>query len=149
MLAPRSVEDFKASIFSIDTKKIHEFDQIDLHKETGEPIFSSLTSSAKTVSKLQSSLNNINSSFKIEKISSFSNDNRIKFLEYLIINLGHEPKDIKATEELIKNKEVDMQALRKQMKLPSTENPQDKEVANIETKKEKIFTIVILQNAQI
>lgn len=53
VLAPRSVEYYKASIFSIDTKKIHEIDQIDLHQQIGEMIFSSLTTSAMNVSRLQ------------------------------------------------------------------------------------------------
>ena len=87
--APRSVQDYKASMFSIDTKKIHEIDQINLHKQTGELIFSSLTSSAMNAFRLRSSLNNMNSQLKIEKMSSFSKDNWTKYLEYLIINLGY------------------------------------------------------------
>ncbi len=58
---PRSVEDYKASIFSIDTKNIHEIDQIDLHKQLGDLIFSTLTGLAMDSSKLQSSLNNVHS----------------------------------------------------------------------------------------
>jgi len=77
------------------------------------------------------------SQLKIEKVSSFDKYNSIKSLEYFIIKIGHDPKEIKATKELIKNKEADIQELKKQLKLPSTEHPQAKEVANIEIEKEK------------
>lgn len=76
-------------------------------------------------------------------MSSFVKDNKIISLEDLIIKLGHDLKEIKVVEELIKNKEEDIQALRKQVKLLA------KEVSNIEIEKEKLFTIMVEQNAQI
>lgn len=96
VLTPRSAGDYKASIFSIYTNKIHEIVQINLHKQTRELIILSLTSLAMIVSKLQLSLNNMNYQLKIENMSSFAKDNRIKSLEDLVINIGHDPKDVKA-----------------------------------------------------
>lgn len=37
--APKSDEDYKDSIFLVDTRKKHEIDQINLHKQIGELIF--------------------------------------------------------------------------------------------------------------
>jgi len=62
---PRSVEDYKASRFSVDTKKGHAIDQINLHKQAGEMIYSTLTSSAIATSSLQTSVNNMHSQLKI------------------------------------------------------------------------------------
>jgi len=62
---PKSAEDYKSLIFCFDNKKVHAIDQIDLHKQAGEMIYSELKSSAMTTSKLQASLNNIHSQLNI------------------------------------------------------------------------------------
>jgi len=109
---PKSVEDYKTSIFSFDIKKIHPIGQIDLDKKVGEMIYSSLTSFSMEPSKLQASLNNIHSQL-LERISSSARDTKIKGLEDLVIKLGLDPKYIKEIEEIIKSINVDIQALRK------------------------------------
>jgi hypothetical protein len=58
------------------------------------------------------SLNNIQTQLKLEKISSFSKDNRIKNLEELVLKIGYDPSNVKATEEMIKKKNVDIASLR-------------------------------------
>lgn len=50
---------------------------------------------------------------------------------------------------MIKNKNVDIQALRKQLKLPTTEHPQAKEVGQLEKEKENMFKLIVEQNVQI
>ena len=54
--------------------------------------------------RLQGSLDNVTAQYKLDKTSSQAKDNRIKSLEGLVIDLGHDPSDIKATEKLIKKK---------------------------------------------
>lgn len=49
----------------------------------------------------------------------------------------------------MKRKGVDITTLRKQLKLPTTEDPQAKEFREMEKQKEDIFQIVIEQNSQI
>ena len=44
----------------------------------------------------------------MEKISSFAKDNRIKTLEELVLNIGYDPSNVKAAEEMIKKKNVDI-----------------------------------------
>ena len=77
---------------------------------------------------LQDSLNNTSTQLQIEKASSQGKDNRIKSLEDIIISLGHNPKDIKSIEALIKKKDDDIAALRNQLKLPASRHPQTQEV---------------------
>ena len=77
-------------------------------------------------SKLQAAMNNMHSQLNIERMSSLAKDTRIKTLEDLIIKLGQDPRDVSAVEEIIKNKNVDIQALKKQLKLPNIEHPQEK-----------------------
>ena len=94
-------------------KGIHPLDHIELHKQTVEMIYSTLISKAMMSHRLQNSLNNTTAQLQIEKASSQAKDNRIKSLEEIIIGLGHNPKDIKGIEALIKKKEDDIAALRK------------------------------------
>lgn len=80
--------------------------------------------------RLENSLNNTISQLQLEKSSSQAKDNRIKTLEELIIGFGHDPKDVKAVEALIKKKDEDIAALRKQLKLPPSRHPQIAKVIN-------------------
>ena len=90
-------------------------------------------------SKLQPSLNNIHSQLKMERLSSLAKDTRIKALEDLVIKLGYDPSNIKMAKEMIKNKNVGIQALSEQLKLPTIEHPQAKEVGQLERGKENMF----------
>jgi hypothetical protein len=56
----------------------------------------------------------------LEKISSLAKENKIKSLEEMVLKIGYDPSNIKAVEELIKKKNVDIASLRKQLKLPAT-----------------------------
>ena len=78
--------------------------------------------------RLQNSLDNTNARLHLEKASSQAKDNKIKTLEEIIIGLGHNPKDVKATKALIKNKDDDIATLRKQLKLPSSRHPKTVEI---------------------
>ena len=82
--------------------------------------FSSLTTSAMTTSRLQTSVKNLQSQLKIERFFSLSKDTKIKSLEDLVIKLGYDPTDVKSAEEIIESKNADIDALRKQLKLPTT-----------------------------
>jgi len=74
------------------------------------------------LSKLRTTLSNVQSELKIEKISSLAKDNRFKSLEGLVIKIGYDLIDIKAVEDIIKKTNADITTLRKQLKLPSIED---------------------------
>lgn len=56
---------------------------------------------------------------------------------------------MKEAKEIVKRKNVDIAALKKKLKLPSTKDPQTKEVGEIKKEKEDMFKIIIEQNGQI
>jgi len=122
---------------------------MDFHKQTGEMLYSTLTNSKMETSGLQASVNNIQTHLNLEKISSLANDAKIKSLEDVVIKLGYDPSDVKTFEYIIKIKNVDITALKKQLKLPSIDNPQTKDVGQLEKEKEDMFKIFIEQNGQI
>jgi len=67
----------------------------------------------------------------LDKIS-FGKRYQNKSLEDLIIKLGYDPSDVKAIEDIARKKNADIATLRKQLKLPSTEDPQTKEMGEME-----------------
>ena len=71
-------------------------DQIELHKQTGEMVYSTLADKTFLAHKLQKNLHNTTAQLELEKASSQAKDNRIRSLKDIIIELGHDPKDPKA-----------------------------------------------------
>lgn len=94
---PRSTTDYLRTNFEVMAKDIHPLYQIELHKQTGEMIYSTFTGKAMMAHRLQNSLDNTTAQLHLEKASSQAKDNRIKSLELITIGLGHDPKDAKAT----------------------------------------------------
>ena len=68
---------------------------MDLHKQTGEMVFYTLAHASMTASKLQVSLNNVQTQLKLEKISSFAKDNGINTLKELVLKIGYDPSNVK------------------------------------------------------
>jgi hypothetical protein len=94
---PKTNVDYKKISFEFDVKDVHPVDQMDMNRQIGEMILSTLTNTSMTTSKLQVSLNNIQSQLKMEKISSLAKDNKIKSLEELVLKIGYDPTNVKAT----------------------------------------------------
>ena len=78
---PKEINDYKRETFEFNTRDVHRADQMDLHRQTEEMVFSTLANASTTTSKLQISLKNVQTQLKLEKISSFAKDNSIRSLE--------------------------------------------------------------------
>jgi len=87
-------------------------------------VYSTLVNKSILAHRLQNSLHNTSAQLELEKASSQANDNIIKSLEEIIIDLGHDPNDPKGMQALMKKKEEDITTLKKQLKLPPTIHPQ-------------------------
>jgi hypothetical protein len=120
---PKVISDYKRAMFEFQAKDVHLADQMDLHKQTGEMIFHTLAQASTSTSKFRVALSNAQPQLKLEKMSSFAKDNRIKTLEEMVLKIGYDPVNVKAAEEMIKNKNADIASLRKQLNLPPTEDP--------------------------
>jgi hypothetical protein len=104
--------------------------------------FSTLANTSTTAAKLQFSFNNVQNQLKLEKVSYLEKDNEIKSLEELVLKIGYDPSNVKEAEELLKNNNADISSMRKQLKISTTEDPQEKEMAKIEGKKEEILRLI-------
>ena len=98
--------------------------------------------------RLENYLNNTTAQLQLERASSQAKDNRIKSLEELVIGLGHNPKDVKVAEALIKKKYEDIAALRKQLKLPPSGHPQTTEFVQKKSK-EDLMDLFLKLNEQL
>lgn len=141
---PRTSTDYKKIDFEVLARDIHPTDQIEFHKQAREIIYSTLTGKAIATHQLKNSLTNISTKYQLENASSQAKDTRIKSLEDLVIELGHDPKDIKATEQLIKKKNDDIATLKKQLKIPHLQHPQTQEVSENQTRHEEFMDLVLL-----
>jgi len=141
---PQTAADYLRTNLEVLAKDIHPMDQIELHKQTGEMVYASLADKALTNIRLENSLNNTSAQLELEKASSQAKDNRIKALEDIIIELGHDPKDIKAVQALLKLRDADMAALKKMIKVPATIHPQTEEVAQLRHDKDAASMLITL-----
>jgi DNA gyrase/topoisomerase IV subunit A len=146
---PKVISDYKRATLEFQAKDVHPADQMDLHKQTGEMVFHTLAHASASTAKFQVSLNNAQTQLNLEKISSFVKDNRIKTLEEMVLNIGYDPANVKAIEEMIKNKNSDITSLRKQLKLLPTEDSQAKEIVEKEGEKDEMLKLLMEQNAQL
>jgi hypothetical protein len=102
---PKTISDYKRSTFEFDAAEVHPADQMDLHRQTGEMIFSTLANTSTTAAKLQVSLNNVQTQLKLEKVSSLEKDNKIKSLEELVLKIGYDLSNIKASRRTYQEEE--------------------------------------------
>lgn len=65
------------------------------------------------------------------------------------MRIGYDPKNIKGTEEIIKKKNEETTALKKQLKLPPTKHPQAKEFLENEGQKDEMMNLIIQLKAQL
>jgi len=145
---PQSAADYIRTNLEVLAKYIHPMDQIELHKQTGEMVYATLADKAMLAHQLKDSLSNTYAQLDLEKISSLAKDNRIKTLEEIIIELGHDPKDAKGIKALIKKKEEDIVALRKQLKLLVTMHPQTTELVQ-ENVEEDVMDLLMRMNQRL
>ena len=67
---PKTLADYRKIDFEVLARDIHPMDQIEFHKQAGEMIYSTLTGKSTTAHRLQGSLDNITTQYKLEKASS-------------------------------------------------------------------------------
>jgi hypothetical protein len=119
---------------------------MDLHRQTRETVFSTLANASTSAAKLQVSLRNVQTHLKLEKISSIAKDKKIKTLEELVLKIGYDPSNVKAVEEMLRKKNVDIESLRKHLKLPPMEDSQTKDIAETEGEKNDMLKLIMEQN---
>jgi len=119
-----------------------------LYKQIGEMVYATLADKAMLAHELKESLKNTNTQLDLERMSSSTKDNRIKTLEEIIVDLGDDPKNPKGVKALMKKKEDDIAALRKQLRLPPTMHPQTTELVQ-EKEVEDTMDLLMRMNQRI
>jgi len=111
-------------------------------------VHSTLADKAILAHRLQNSLHNTSAQLELEKASSLAKDNRLKSLEEIIMELGHDPNDPKGIQALIKKKEEDIAAFRRKLRLPITIHPQTTKVAQ-HNEEEDVVNLLMRMNERL
>lgn len=85
----------------------------------------------------------------MERISSQSKETKIKSLGDLVVKIGYVPLDVKATEDIIMKKEMDIASLKKQLKMPATHDPLTKKIEETESQKADMMKLIVEQSLRI
>ena len=85
--APKIVTNYKKMEFEVDTKKVHELDQIEFHRHSSKMLCSTMVTKAMSVTNLQNTIINLQEQMKLDKGSLYAKDLRIKALEDLILQI--------------------------------------------------------------
>ena len=102
--------------------KISVPDKIQLHKQTGDIIYSYLLHAIVRVNKLQFLVDKLEVQLKHEKVENKANSIQIKKIQREIISSGNETSNTQAIKILLKEKDNALQVLKKKLKIPSTEH---------------------------
>ena len=77
---PKTVADYKNIDLEVEIKKIHALDQIEFHRQSSEMLYSTITTKAMSVQKLQNTIIKMIDQMKVDKASLYAKDLRIKSL---------------------------------------------------------------------
>ena len=123
---PKTVSEYSKTNFEVDSENIHELDQIEFHRHTSEMLYSKIVDKTRSVTQLQNTIFNMQDHMRLDKASLQKKELRIKSLEDLVLQIGVDPSNIQVAQALIKQKNDDITALRKQLKLSQNKHPQEK-----------------------
>lgn len=59
------------------------------------------------------------------------------------MNIGYDPSYIKAAKKVINKKEIDIVALKKQLKMPTKQDPLTKEIEETESQKVDMMILIV------
>ena len=96
---------------------------------------------------LQNTVSSLQTQMKLDKASLHAKDLRIKSLEDSVIETGVDPSNTEVAKKLIRQKNEDISALGKQLKLSQSEHPQEREVLQEKKEKEETIQLVLEMTA--
>ena len=119
--------------------KISVPNKIQLHKQTGDVIYSDLLHAIMRITKLQSLVDKMEVQLKHGKVENKANLIQIKKLQGDVISLGTEPSSMQETKKLLEEKDNTIQVLKKKLKVPNAEHFQSSELFAFQEEKKKVY----------
>ena len=116
------VSDKKVAEMEVILDKISVPDKIQLHKQTGDIIYSDLLHAMVKINKLQVLVDKLEVQLKHEKIENKENSIQINKLQVDIVRSGDETGNTLAIKRLLEEKYNSLQVLKKKLKIPSSEH---------------------------
>lgn len=113
-----STSSLKTVNFTVDTHKLPMLDKINLHMQTGQLIVNDLHKTNVVVVKVEKMLNKVIQQLKLEKANSRALNTQVEELKNIIVNIGINPDDQPAVQELLKSAKAEIGVLKKKLHLP-------------------------------
>jgi hypothetical protein len=141
---PQSASDYLRTNMEVLAKDIHPMDKIELHKQTVRWCMPPWQTKHWITTNYKIALIIQPLSWNWREHHHKPRTTESRSLEDVIIEIGHDPKDVKGIQELLKLRDADMAALRKKIKLPATIHPQTDEVAQQRHEKDATTLLISL-----
>ena len=114
------IDDEKVSEVNFSLEKISVPDKIQLHRQTGDALYSDLLKDIMKITRMQSVIDKLENQLGHEKVENKAHLVQIKKLQIDLITSGVEPANVQATQKLLEEKEKTIQVIKKKLKVPST-----------------------------
>lgn len=123
--AVTSEADYRATKVSIDMNQIHYKDLIKLHQQSINVLYRDLDLQHTTTHKLRKSLESITTYYRLEKVVTQAKNVKIRVLEKALLELSEDPRNIKHSHNLLKEKDKEINLLKQK-----SENSWDAYIVN-------------------
>ena len=133
------VSDKKVFEMEVKLDKISVLDKIQLHKQTGDVIYSDLLHAVMKITKLQSLVDKMEVQLKHEKVENKANLIQIKNLQGEVLSSGVKPDNMQATKKFLEEKDNTIQVLKKKLKVPNAEHVESSKLFTLQEEKEKFI----------
>ena len=112
--------DYQATEVSIDMNQIHYKDLMKLHQQSTNILYRDMNLQHATTDKLHKSLENLTNQYRLEKVVTQARNVKVKVLEKALIDLSKNPRNIKHTQNLLKEKDKEINLLKMKLKILGT-----------------------------
>lgn len=127
---------YQATEVSIDMNQIHYKDLIKLHQQSANVLYRDLDLEHATTHKLRKSLESVTTQYRLEKVVTQAKNVKIKVLEKALLELSEDPRNIKHSKNLLKEKDKVISLLKQKVKILGTHPTSIEEVNSILKEKE-------------
>jgi hypothetical protein len=142
--AVTSEADYKATEVSIDMNQIHYKDLMKLHQQSANVLYRDLDLQHATTHKLRKSLENVTTQYRLEKVVTQAKNVKIKVLEKALLELSEDPRNVKHSQNFLKEKDKEINLLKQKVKIPGP-HPTSIEEVNAALKEKEAETKKFLE----
>jgi hypothetical protein len=145
----RSVDNYRATNFSVDLEQIHIVDKMDLLRQTREMVNRDVIQMTLGMNKLQKVNNQLKEQLRQEKVLTRTKQIRIDDLMKKLLRLRDNSKDEEPMQQIMSSKDNEILILKKKLHLTDLDHVQTPELQAIQREKDHLLNQMVHMNEQI